>query len=202
MSEAHLFVYGSLINMRQWQRKNLFPQAQPVRVRDYRLGWYMPVAQAACTVLAVVPQVGGCVWGLLVAIDSAHLDFSDQRELPFGYRRAALAPSQVDFYHPAQACQLDQLWVYCTDQPTEPTPACPVIQSYVDVVLEGCLAVGDEFACDYVRTLDGWTHWVDDRAAPRYGTHMPCDTGKVDDCLQANLSGVLMTQRRQLASGA
>ncbi|KAJ3156152.1 hypothetical protein HDU86_004120 [Geranomyces michiganensis] len=47
-----------------------------------------------------------------------------------------------------------------------PTPTIPIPQSYVDVVLEGCLEYGPAFAADFVLHTKGWEGvWVNDRHA-------------------------------------
>ncbi len=59
----------------------------------------------------------------------------------------------------------------------------PIMQSYVDIILRGCLSIGQEFAESFLASTHGWWHdhsihhpksdppaylWVDDRHQPHY----------------------------------
>lgn len=59
----------------------------------------------------------------------------------------------------------------------------PIMQSYVDIILRGCLSFGDEFALNFLESTFGWWHdhsvhgpesevpdflWLDDRNDPYY----------------------------------
>ncbi len=61
------------------------------------------------------------------------------------------------------------IWTYLPNEPGWPSRESPIVQSYVDVVLAGCLEVGESFAGEFVRTTTNWGYpWVDDRSTPRY----------------------------------
>jgi hypothetical protein len=68
-----------------------------------------------------------------------------------------------------------QFWIYLRSEPTgeQPSQRYPIVQSYVDLFLGGCLAVQErfelpDFASDCVATTRGWSHhWVNDRLQPR-----------------------------------
>jgi len=115
------------------------------------------------------------------------------------------------------------------DSPKEPSPKFPIAQSYVDVVLDGALEYGREFAEEVVRTTGNWrdsdvrlvvslfsfacpymcsasaqksVHWEDDRATPRiYNRRFLDDARKsvVDALLNVVIPNEL-GQRKRVAS--
>ncbi|KAL2915878.1 hypothetical protein HK105_204579 [Polyrhizophydium stewartii] len=47
-----------------------------------------------------------------------------------------------------------------------PCRVCPIPQSYVDCIIDGCLRFGVGFAADFIATTHGWDGvWIDDRNA-------------------------------------
>ena len=72
----------------------------------------------------------------------------------------------------------------------------PILLSYLDVVVQGYLRLGDEGAVnDFFRTTDGWDAPIlNDRAAPRYPRHQrlsPSEQALVDDQL-ARIGAVIL----------
>ena len=71
-----------------------------------------------------------------------------------------------------------KVWVYIQKNPILADPSHPIPQSYVDIIIRGCLSVGgEEFARSFIETTSGWhgdkkdpenEHWVDDREDPLY----------------------------------
>ena len=72
--------------------------------------------------------------------------------------------------------ELDELptdanfWVYqaWVDYINTPDLESPIFQSYLDVILDGCLEVGKEFAEEFLLTTYNWGVWVNDRKNQRY----------------------------------
>lgn len=48
----------------------------------------------------------------------------------------------------------------------------PITQSYVDIIMRGCLSISHDFARRFLRTTHGW--WIDD--------HVPSTQNNVDEC--------------------
>lgn len=64
----------------------------------------------------------------------------------------------------------------------------PLVQSYADVILTGCLAIGTDFAIEFIETTQGWGQaWLNDRAQPRYqrAMHAVPHAAEIDQQLQA-----------------
>ena len=90
----------------------------------------------------------------------------DHRER--GYHRIQISADQIEtdstFNHE------HSIWVYVKDQPDVPCSNSPIMQTYVDTVLAGCLEVSESFAQHFVHHTQGWHHPMeDDRHQPKYG---------------------------------
>ena len=48
------------------------------------------------------------------------------------------------------------VWVYLYDDGFQPNEYCPICQSYVDIVLKGCLHISNDFAKIFLETTHGW----------------------------------------------
>jgi len=62
-----------------------------------------------------------------------------------------------------------QIWVYQQNNPELPNTDYPIVQSYVDTILRGCLEIHEQFAVEFLRNTEGWgdeegeIHYVNDR---------------------------------------
>ena len=77
-----------------------------------------------------------------------------------------------------------KVWVYIPENGgTGADHNYPIMQSYVDIILRGCLSISKEFALNFIDSTHGWWHdqtihppegeipeylWVDDRSSPFY----------------------------------
>ena len=48
-----------------------------------------------------------------------------------------------------------QIWVYQQKNPERPTTDYPIVQSYVDTILRGCLEIHEQFAVEFLKTTKG-----------------------------------------------
>jgi hypothetical protein len=73
----------------------------------------------------------------------------------------------------------------------EPDVEHPLLQSYIDVVIEGGLEYGEEFAREIVETTDGWSRsWLNDRELARRPTSRPARSARLGfDDHQSTLLG-------------
>jgi hypothetical protein len=100
---------------------------------------------------------------------------ADAREID--YCRAAVAPASVKMLDSSSVPSPSQIWIYVNKPETLAAPDAnnPIVQSYVDIFITGCLdlqaRVADpkiDFVAECVQTTDGWSkHWVNDRLLPR-----------------------------------
>ncbi|MDF2154416.1 gamma-glutamylcyclotransferase family protein [Vibrio sp. CAU 1672] len=161
----YIFGYGSLINSASRKLTGQTGQAIPVIVNGLVRHWSKVDDSYSLSPL-VVTEGEGQVNGVLLEVDEHTLAEFDRRER--GYQRIALRPEQItasNLFNPDHA-----IWVYVTDNPQPPCMLSPIMQSYVDTVLAGCLEVSQDFAEHFVRHTRGW-HYPkqDDRHQPKYG---------------------------------
>jgi hypothetical protein len=100
---------------------------------------------------------------------------ADAREID--YCRAAVTPASIEMLDSSTVPSPSQIWIYVNkpESLAPPDAENPIVQSYVDHFINGCLdlqaRVADpdrDFVAQCVRTTDGWSkHWVNDRLMPR-----------------------------------
>jgi hypothetical protein len=164
--QHYLFGYGSLINAESRARTGDSGQALPVRVAGLQRGWNFAVRSRGLTAVGVTWQSQAQCNGVLVAVSASELPKFDARER--GYERLPVPPQAVTVLSDA-AVPVGNLWVYAVPRPQPASTACPIVQSYVDIILLGCLDLGQGFAHEFIDTTSGWeAPWVDDRQQPAY----------------------------------
>jgi len=117
---------------------------------------------------------------------------ADAREID--YCRAAVPPGAVEMLDASSLPSPSQIWIYVNKPETLAPPDAdnPIVQSYVDIFITGCLElqtrVADEdidFVEECVRTTDGWSkHWVNDRLMPRRAYHYQPRAFEIDQHLE------------------
>ena len=158
-----IFGYGSLICADSRARTGLTGDALPVITRGFQRHWSVAVDYDNLSVLGIQPgnsddQVGG----VLFALDDSEFSQFDAREVE--YERQALPPEALQ---PLNGHTLPdgQYWVYLPAPGDSPHP---IPQSYLDVVLRGCLDISTTFAHHFVHHTGSWKPRLADRSAPRY----------------------------------
>ncbi|MEW5423195.1 gamma-glutamylcyclotransferase family protein [Amorphus sp. 3PC139-8] len=165
----HYFGYGSLVNAATR------PQSQtviPARLTGYRRAWRVTsrrsLMSGTCSLTIVAAEPGAVVKGVLAREAVASLPTLDRRERHYDrltVGRDQVAPETSD-RHPGEA------YVYRVKQRHDRygDRRFPVLQSYVDCVLQGYLKVfGEQGVADFMATTDGWhVPVLDDRDEPLY----------------------------------
>ena len=86
--------------------------------------------------------------------------------------------------------QRPNIWVYLQQDPSPINPICPLAQSYIDIIMRGCLTISHDFCREFLETTRGWsahdfhdpsseqqgddgsslitTYWINDRHNPLY----------------------------------
>jgi hypothetical protein len=169
--------YGSL--MQDESRKRTSPQAgpaHPVDVRGYRRGWFArgnPVGFST-TYLGALPDGESHLNAVVFHVDVSELMATDQREVSYCRRNVPLSDIRALDQEPSPATG-GQAWIYTNDAQTIATPSArfPIVQSYVDIFVSGCLEQEQRFelkgfAQQCLATTQDWSaHWVNDRIYPR-----------------------------------
>ncbi|MCB2156521.1 gamma-glutamylcyclotransferase [bacterium] len=169
MSTRHFIIgYGSLINPHSRAVTAGSGVAVPVEVRGFERGW--TIAVRGMCVLGAEPAAGASLNAVAVEVDDQQLAAFDRREGEGAlYRRVAVPAEDVAVGEELRGNGA-KFWLYTViARDVRPTAHAPIVQSYVDTVLAGCLRYGEEYARRFVESTRHWEHaWVDDRAEPRY----------------------------------
>lgn len=185
--------YGSLIQ--QASRTSTAPQASPavpIDVRGFRRGFFATGQQPGFNTvyLGIVPDAESHFNGVLFNVPAEDVQALDRREGI--YCRVAVPPSAVTMLQPGMAAPDGVMWVYVNQARSIglPSDTTPIIQSYVDIFLSGCLDIAEQtslpgFAEDCVTTTTDWSpYWVNDRIFPRMPqAHQP-QAKAIDTLLQ------------------
>ena len=204
MFPHYIFGYGSLIcpTSRAVTAPTLAGRpATPVRVHGVERIWSLPFG--GLTFLGIrVRDKADCV-GVVVPVNDDELAQFDRREL--GYDRIPIDTKNVYDLHyenqegdvPPRMDRNATIWVYVPQKDFQPvSDSAPICQSYVDIILRGCLTISTDFSRDFLLTTRGWhqhdflhhhhhdddddddahrkegcsesVHWIDDRHCPRY----------------------------------
>ncbi|NOH97708.1 gamma-glutamylcyclotransferase family protein [Vibrio sp. 99-70-13A1] len=167
----YIFGYGSLMNSSSRQLTGQTGEAIPAIVHGLVRHW-SKIDDSYVLSPLVVNEGDGQVNGVLLKVDDAALDEFDIRER--GYHRIKLSPEQIelnaDSQNQTEAFDSQQsIWVYINDEVIAPSKQSPIVQSYVDTVMAGCLEVSEKFAEHFVTHTKGWHHpFENDRHQPKY----------------------------------
>lgn len=168
------FGYGSLVN-RLTHRTDIV-SAGRARLSGWRRFWrprpdmrFVPDRASPLSLLTVGRDAASAIDGLLVIDRAEHLPAVDEREMH--YDRRQIAPADLiladGFEVPAEV----PLYVYeAQDHAIELDGDCPILQSYLDAVLQGFITeYGEEGMRSFVLATGNFeTPVLADRAQPHY----------------------------------
>ncbi len=166
MKKNYLFGYGSLISEDSRRRTGLTGESFIVRVSDYKRSWNVLIPEEKTVGLGVEKKLGYSCNGVIFEIDKKELPKFDERETN-NYERTNISIEQIEFLE-NKSIKEGEIWVYVTKNKGEPNEKFSIQQSYIDVVLTGCLEVNKEFALEFMRTTYDWKFIENDRANPKY----------------------------------
>jgi gamma-glutamylcyclotransferase (GGCT)/AIG2-like uncharacterized protein YtfP len=169
--------YGSL--MQDESRKRTSPQAgpaHPIEVAGFRRGWFARGESVgfSTTYLGVAPDPQGSVNAVIYLVEENELAATDRREVSY-CRRSVPIPDIRSLERAPFDVNGGQVWIYVNEPQAAATPNAnyPIVQSYVDIFLSGCLEQEQrfelrDFAQRCIATTRDWSeHWVNDRIFPR-----------------------------------
>jgi hypothetical protein len=180
----YIFGYGSLIESQSRIRTNPSSiKAFPVLINELKRGWWarVPVSGISTTFLGCTTSKTDSVNGVVFEVLEDDIKEFDKREN--GYNRVLLKNSQIIDY-----CDIlndnDKVWVYLNSDFNEkeflsnniPNKDFPIVQSYVDICINGCLELvkeypfleSENFTRNFINDTLFWNEfWVNDRIYPR-----------------------------------
>lgn len=198
----YLFSYGSLISEVSRKLSGVLSSSFPARVSRIKRGWYLTVPEDKDTGLGATSDKSSLCNGVLINTNTADIELLDKREKIHGYRRVQLPLESILLPYGRGLGNLEELeeiegvWAYITDLVEFPTETCPIAQSYLDVVLEGCLAISKEFAEEFILSTEGWeSPWVNDRENPRYRRFTNTDIIRIDTLLEQTIPNYFLNRK-------
>lgn len=201
--KEYIFGYGSLIEMES--RLRTTPKAKvvfPVRVNGFKRGWFARtgVSGLSTTFLGCVEDEKSHTNGVIYEVNQDDLEKTDKREK--GYERVKIEFKDIEDFS-AQIDKDSNIWIYANrfesnkiPESNLPSTKFPIVQSYVDICLNGCLEIENlfpkakknEFAVDFIRSTVHWSkYWVNDRIYPRRPFIYRPNAYTIDKLLQDNL---------------
>ena len=149
--------------------------ASPVVVKGIARGWFdhTDVPSWSPTYLGGVNEEGAECNGVVFPVTSAELDSYARRET--GYRPMKIVSSQVTMLDGGSALPDGDIWYFANTRKRFASVEHPIVQSYVDVCLNGCLEIEAmyplakqaSFAEQFIATTGNWgPPWINDRIHP------------------------------------
>jgi Gamma-glutamyl cyclotransferase, AIG2-like len=179
MSNVNQFIfgYGSLVESQSRSRTSPSAlYASPVNVGGIQRGWFDQVGgvSLSTTYLGAVPDPNSNCNGVMFQVSQQQLAAFDERET--GYIREKIDRNKVTMLDGSKSVPEGDIWYYANKEKRYASPECPIVQSYVDICLNGCLeleatyplAKNAKFAETFLKTCSNWSkYWVNDRLYPR-----------------------------------
>jgi hypothetical protein len=146
-----------------------------VIVRGVSRGWFDQTGGMSWnpTYLGVVLSEDAVCNGVIFPVTAAEFAAYGEREV--GDQLAKIDASQITMLDGSQTPPEADIWFYGNTEKRFPSSEHPIVQSYVDVCLDGCLEIEAmyplakqaKFAEQFVRTTSNWQPpWINDRIYP------------------------------------
>lgn len=170
--KQYIIGYGSLIN--QESRHYTFPSehnAYPIELQGFRRGWIAHGDEVgfSTTFLGITKDPQSTINAIYFSIVDDVIQSFDERER--GYCRVLIPHNHIKPYE--GKLNKGQYWIYVNKNINKPNKTFPIVQSYVDLFLSGCMEIEEKyglhgFARKCVNTTRDWSeYWVNDRIFPR-----------------------------------
>lgn len=192
--------YGTL--MQQQSRQRTHPEivdVYPVMVEGVQRVWGLADTTYGMTYLTAIDDPTASFNAVYYQCTPEDIRQCDQRE--YSYYREKIDQSRLHALGLSTLMEGDY-WMYVMPASTItlPTADTPLVQSYIDVVLDGCFQIEsqfhlDDFASQFYATTRGWpdgqekqAHWINDRIHPRRPAATPSGL-KIDRLLSSHVTG-------------
>lgn len=179
--ENFIFGYGSLINSKSRNASVTQPiSAIPVRVSSnfgFVRAWndHSPSEFTALGLRKKLPgEKSTTINGVLFPVNGDDMNAYDKREI--GYVRVSVPLADIEAMSWQNLPKHGKVWAYVPavegKAPGEDVPGpdhkFPLLQSYIDLVIEGAMEYGDDYVNELIQTSKGWgNHWLNDRILAR-----------------------------------
>lgn len=147
--------YGSLINFESQNITGRSFSSIPVVISEYARSWSVVYDELQFCALGVYPDKTQKMNAVLFEIES--IEVFDKRE--HGYTRHELDGSLLKTWNEKDQIPEDgKIWIYrpFEEKFGKASEKYFIWQSYVDVILMGCLSIDEQFAYEFIKTTQGW----------------------------------------------
>ena len=172
-------------------------EVYPLVVKGAQRVWGLADKTYGMTYLAAIDHASSIMNAVYYECTPEEIRQSDQRE--YSYYREKLDPSCLCSLG-LSSLQEGEYSMYVMPASTImlPTNVTPLVQSYIDVVLDGCFQIEskfnlNDFAKQFIETTHGWpddlgvnAHWINDRIHPRRPSVTPSGL-KIDRLLSSTI---------------
>ena len=187
----YMIGYGSL--MQKQSRRVTHPNARyvyPIEVKGFKRVWGIHGNNYKTTFLTLVKDKKAFLNAVYYPVGDYDILEADEREM--GYCRILVPKSNIEALGLKDIPE-GKYWVYAQkdDKVNLPSKEYPIVQSYVDIFLDGCIQMGKtynlpDFLDRCVSETYGWPSetnaWVNDRQFPRRPFRTP-NAFKIDKLL-------------------
>lgn len=193
----YVFAYGSLMQTAS-RRRNLRSESAPLpaRLHGWRRGWNVrgPGVGFVGTFLGANEERDATMNGVLAPVAEDEWSGLDRRESDYRLVTLDREPIELLGEEPPSLRADATVFLYVTKKVAPPSREAPIVQSYLDICLSGCLETdaqlgADEvFAKEFIRSTADWSvSWVNDRVHPRAAFRTNPEAIAIDRLLQAAL---------------
>ena len=186
MTTSYIFGYGSLISDEARTATGKTSTPCPVYVQNLSRIWSAFPGSYYCP-LGMEVKEGATAGGVLFKILPEYQKDFDARERQ--YIRTFVPSESIRFLRESLPLHDETIEVYVPPEILSPNPECPLIQSYIDVCITGCLQYSEEFARHFIASTKNWNvPWVNDRDTPLYSRRIPAPSKSIYQRIDALLS--------------
>ena len=177
-----IFSYGSLAHKEVAGKTGKTLNHLPAVLRDHLRNFRALSKTGAFAAAGIEEKKGAETMGMLVEIPEEELSKFDQCE--YLYERREISPNLIRLVQGEMP--EGRFYVYFPKNSEAPTESFPLVQSYLDVVLEAFMEFDELLALRWLQTtMDMDRPWVDDRNMPRYSRYSAtADVRAIDDLLE------------------
>jgi hypothetical protein len=200
----YIFGYGSLIQIES--RTRTVPKAfaaWPVIVKGITRGWYYQADDASLnpTYLGAENDERATTNGVIYPVADSEFEATKLREAD--YRPTEIKASAITWLDGRKASPDGEFWYFASKSRKTATALHPIVQSYVDICVDGCLQLEEmyplakeaSFAEQFIRTCTDWkTPWMNDRIYPWRPFIYTPRASKIDALLRKVLGDYLFNQ--------
>lgn len=200
----YIFGYGSLLETESRKRTNpLVETVYPLKIHGFLRGWFARTGVEGLTTTflgCVKTAQESFVNGVIYEVSKEELNELDKREK--GYKRILVNHEEIEDYF-SIINSTDKVFIYSNEflnnkipADSLPTKDYPIVQSYVDMCIQGCMEIESEhdssvikdFTKDFIQSTKYWSKWwVNDRIFPRRPFIYRPDAYKIDGLLKLYL---------------